>query len=273
MSTTTSHLQDVPFLVCGAETAFRVGPVVADGDWIRVEMQTGEWVDGPDGRPSFGSLGVLIDDMLGYAIVRARPAGHWATSTEIHAEFSDHIPDDGTALHAESRVVVLDPASGLAQGRVFDASGRTIALASQRLRFIPGTPAALDATDSASPGFTARGGSTLAQLGGVIERHDRGASLTFPLGPAVCNPMGTLHGGIMLCATELAGSHAVQSEEFPLTTAAVHIAYVRPGPVDGEVTFEATTVHRGRSLAVAHVVSCNAEGKVCTYATVTSHAA
>jgi acyl-coenzyme A thioesterase PaaI-like protein len=35
--------------------------------------------------------------------------------------------------------------------------------------------------------------------------------------------------------------------------------------------FEASTVHRGRTLAVAQVTSRNAAGKICTLATVTSH--
>ncbi|MDB5911030.1 MAG: hypothetical protein JWP34_5147 [Massilia sp.] len=272
MTATSSAPANVPFVVCGAESAFRVGPITADGDTIHAMMQTGEWIEGPDGRPAFGSLGVLIDDMLGYAIVRVRPEGHWATSTEIHVEFSDHLPQDGSLLHAESRAVVLDRSSGLAQGRIFDRSGRTIALGSQRLRFVPGTPAAL-AMGADPPVFESRNGTTMEQLGGTLTRHQGGARLTFPLGPDVSNPMGTLHGGIMLCATEIAGHHAVQNEEHPLTTAAVHIAYLRPGPVEGEVTFEAMTVHRGRSLAIAQVVSRNAQGKICTHATVTSHAA
>jgi acyl-coenzyme A thioesterase PaaI-like protein len=77
----------------------------------------------------------------------------------------------------------------------------------------------------------------------------------------------------MLCATEVVAHHAVRSEENPLRTAALHIVYLRPGPVAGEVTFEATRVHQGRSLAATQVISRNAQGKLCTYATVTSHAA
>lgn len=275
MTATSRPSTELPFVVCGAESAFRVGPIRADGDTIHAAMQTGSWTEGPDGRPSFGSLGVLVDDMLGYAIVKARPEGYWATSTEIHVEFSDHIPLDGTPLYAESQAVVLDPSSGLAQGQIFDSSGRTIAIGSERLRFIPGTPAALAmaANPASAPVFAPRQGNTLEQLDGALNRHNGGASLTFPLGPAVSNPMGTLHGGIMLCATEMVGRHAVQSKEHPLMTAAVHIAYLRPGPVEGRVTFEATTVHRGRRLAVAQVVSHNAEGKMCTHAMVTSHAA
>ena len=274
MTTLSRLAQEPPFVVCGAESAFRVGPITADGAGIHAVMQTGPWTVGPDGRPSFGSLGVLVDDMLGYAIVRARPDGHWATSTEIHVEFSDHLPHDGSALFAESQAVVLDPSSGLAQGRVFDSSGRTIAIASQRLRFIPATSAALAmaANPASAPIFDVSDGTTLEQLRGTLTRHGKGASLTFPLGPAVSNPMSTLHGGIMLCATEIVGNHAVQSNDHPLTTAAVHIAYLRPGPVEGEVTFEATTIHRGRRLALARVVSRNAEGKLCTHATVTAHA-
>ncbi|WP_352231500.1 hotdog fold thioesterase [Actinomadura sp. NBRC 104425] len=249
-------------------------------------MRTGPWTEGPDGRPCLGSLGVLVDDMLGYAVVRARPEDHWPTSLEIHVEFSGHMPIDGSPIYAESRAIDLSPSGGLAQGRLFDAAGRTIAIASQRLRYIPGTPSAVLSAASTAEGTAGepardaapataadfRPATTLEQLGGTLTRHDSGARLAIPVSPAVSNPNRTLHGGIMLCATEIAGHHAVQSAERPLRTGAVHISYLRPGPLEGEVVFEATTVHRGRSLAVAQVVSRNGQGKVCTFATVTSHA-
>ncbi|HET7304047.1 MAG TPA: hotdog fold thioesterase, partial [Segeticoccus sp.] len=136
------------------------------------------------------------------------------------------------------------PGSGLSEGRVFDERGRSIALCSQRLRFIPGTPAALGRPGRDAPAVPLREVGTVEQL----------------------------HGGIMLCATEVAGHDAVRPEEGGLRTSAVHITYVRPGPLEGEVTFAARTVHRGRSLAVAQVVSRNPAGKICSYATVTSHA-
>jgi uncharacterized protein (TIGR00369 family) len=271
--TVTRSDAGVPFVIGGPESAFRVAPVTAHGSLFRGTMETGNWVIGPDGTPSFGSLGVLVDDILGYPVVTARPPGNWATSTEISVSFCAPLPEGRSTIQAESCVVSLSPSGGLAQTRVFDAAGQTIALGSQRLRFIAGTPAALSSGGPAeeSSGYKIPAGTILDLLSASISRYKNGAALVLPLGPSVSNPMGTLHGGIMLCASELAGHAAVQSHDHPVTTSSVNIAYLRPGPVKGQATFEATILHRGRTLAVAQVVSRNPEGKICTLATVTCH--
>ena len=263
----------VPFLIGGPESAFRVAPVTAHGDVFRGAMETGSWVLGPDGRPSVGSLGVLVDDVLGYPIVHARPEGCWATSIEISVDFCASLPRDGSPLQAESHVVCLSPSGGLAQARVLDATGAVIAFGKQRLRFIHGTPAALTpGDDGQEPAVWQRHqASALELLGAAISSTADGATLTLPLGPGVSNPMGTLHGGIIFCASELAGHAALQRPGSPLATASVNIAYLRPGPVVGQAAFEAITMHRGRTLAVSQVVSRNAAGKICTLATVTCH--
>jgi uncharacterized protein (TIGR00369 family) len=266
---------EVPFVAGGPESVFRVGPVIACGDVFRGTMATGGWVLGPDGHPSCGALGVLIDDVLGYPVVAARPAGCWAVSTEISVDFCAPVPPGDAGLEAESRVVHRDSSGGLAEARVLDAAGRVIASGRQRLRFIPGTPAALapGGPGSGAPAGPPGQAPALDQLGATMSPTADGAVLHLPLGPAVANPMGTLHGGIMFCATELAGHAAVQRPGSFLSTASVHISYLRPGPVVGRVTFEAVTLHRGRTLAVSQVAGRNEAGKVCTLATVTCHRA
>jgi len=264
---------EVPFLAGGPERAFRVGPVTACGEAFRGTMATGRWVLGPDGHPSCGALGVLIDDVLGYPVVAARPAGYWAVSTEISVDFCAPVPAGGAGLEAESRVVHRDSSGGLAEARVRDAAGGVIASGRQRLRFIPGTPAALAAGGPGPepPAGPPRQSPALDQVGATLSATADGAVLHLPLGPAVANPMGTLHGGIMFCATEMAGHAAVQRPGSSLSTASVHISYLRPGPVVGRVTFEAVTLHRGRTLALSRVAGRNEAGKICTLATVTCH--
>jgi uncharacterized protein (TIGR00369 family) len=266
---------EMPFVLGGPESAFRVGSLTAHGEVFSGTMETGNWVIGPDAAPCFGSLGVLVDDILGYPIVRSRPPGNWATSTEISVSFCAPIPAGRSVLQAESSIISLTRSGGLSQARVFDAAGQTIAIASQRLRFIPGSPGDLSASrEAAQAAGWNPDATTLGLLGASLSRSAGGAALALPLGPLVSNPMGTLHGGIMLCASELAGHAAVQSADHPLTTTSVHIAYLRPGPVQGQATFEATILHRGRTLAVAQVVNRSPSGKICTLATVTcQHAA
>ena len=108
-------------------------------------------------------------------------------------------------------------------------------------------------------------------VGRALTRTPGAATLVLPGSGTLVNPMGNLHGGIMFCASELAGHAAVQSMDYPLTTASVTITYLRPGLATGPTVFEASTVHRGRTLAVTQVTSRNAAGKICTLATVTSH--
>lgn len=261
---------EVPFIVGGPEITFRVAPVVAREEIFWGAMETGRWVTGPDGRPCFGSLGVLLDDALGYAVVHSRPAGCWATTVETSVSFCAPVPAGATTLRAQSRVVTIGPSGGVAQVSVTDAAGQVVAFGTQRMRWISWTPAAADGAGP-SPARPPSETPVLQQLGGSISATAEGAVLTLPPRPSLVNPMGVLHGGILFWASEMAGHAAVQRPGAGLTTASVHIAYVRPGPVTEPTVFEAVTLHRGRTLAVSQVTSRNAAGKTCTLATVTCH--
>lgn len=263
----------LPFFVGGAERAFRVdaGRRLADGR-VEVTMRTGPWMVGPDGRPSLGGLGVLIDDTVGYAVVLDRPAGHWATSQEIHVETVGTPPTDGSLLTGHATVTSRDTGSGLASGEIIDARGNLVAVITQRLRFIPGTPGDPAPGSDRSTDRPTEDGDVLAQLGAVTEDTPAGARLTVPLAASARNPMGTLHGGILLCGSELSGLRALSDDEREaLVTSSVKINYLRPGPVSGDIVFEAQRIHRGRSVGVAEVVTRTPEGKLCTRATVTAH--
>jgi uncharacterized protein (TIGR00369 family) len=290
---------------------FRVSPVTTAGDVFHASMATGSWTTGPDGQPCAGSVGVLADVALGYPVVAVGGDGRWAISIELAVDFCAPVPQGGQRLRSESSVAALSPSGGLTQARFIGADGTLVAVGKQRMRFTsadrslltgeeagtwrarPGGAAAPGAAspggalpdgappdgappdgappDGAPPDGALREASTLGQLGASITRTPDGAALALPGSGAVVNPMGNLHGGIMFCASELAGLAAVQSADYPLTTASVTVTYLRPGPATGQTVFEAGTVYRGRTLAVAQVTSRNAAGKICTLATVTCH--
>jgi uncharacterized protein (TIGR00369 family) len=290
-----------PFLLGGPELMFRVAPVTTAGDVYHASMGTGSWTTGPDGQPCAGSVGVLADVALGYPVVAAGGDGRWAISIELAVDFCAPVPQGGQPLRSESSVVALGPSGGLTQARFIGADGTLVAVGKQRMRFtsfdrslltgeeagtgqsrpagigpdgLAGAGAATSSTRSpngAPPGGALREASALGQLGASLARTPDGATVALPGSGTVVNPMGNLHGGIMFCASELAGHAAVQSADYPLTTASVTITYLRPGPATGQTVFEASTVYRGRTLAVAQVTSRNAAGKICTLATVTSH--
>ena len=56
---------------------------------------------GPSGLPCAGSLAVLVDNALGYAMIAELPKGCWSVSAEISIELCAAIPIDGSLLRAE----------------------------------------------------------------------------------------------------------------------------------------------------------------------------
>lgn len=260
----------VPYLHGTAEAAFGVGGVHGDATRTVGSMQTGPWSTDGDGHSSAGALGVLIDDVLGYAVVSARPPGHWAVSTEIHADFGQQVPGPGVELRAESSAIALGPRGGLASGVV--RAGGLIATATERLQFVPGEPGGLSETGAARhvPPDTDRDPGSLPELLGAVRAGTAGAAvLRFTPTAQLANPVGNLHGGVLFSAAELAGRWALEPGPAALVTSSVHLAFLRPLRLHEEVRLEAAIAHRGRTLGVAHVVATNPDGKVCALATVT----
>ena len=248
---------------------------------VRLESATGRWLLGDDGTPCAGALGVLIDDSLGSTMLARRAGDRWPVSTEISVDLGAPPPCDGSPLVAEARCLDDSPGAGvaLAQGRVLDHAGRTIAVTTMRGRYVPVGEAAISA-GTIPPGTSARrdaASSTLALLAGTVrrrgERGERGedVELVLPADPVFANPLGNTHGGVLLCASEIAGRLALRSGGGPLSTASVRIAYLRPAPLTDPMVFTAEVVHRGRTFGVARVTSRGASAKPCTVATVTCH--
>lgn len=115
-------------------------------------------------------------------------------------------------------------------------------------------------------------GGPLELLDAELTQTDTGAAIAFDLVPRLMNPLGNLHGGLLLCASEVAGSAALRSGGLPFVTSTIHISFLRPAPLGQRLTVEAVVEHRGRSLGLATVTTRNAAGRVCTIATITAHA-
>jgi uncharacterized protein (TIGR00369 family) len=264
----------VPFVPTAAEALFCVTSLAGSAELTTGVMRTGVWSTGTDGRPSPGSLGVLLDDVAGYAVVAARPPGHWAVSVELHVDFCGELPGPGHELRGESRVVRADAVGGLAEGRILDAAGRVVASCSERMLFVPGEPGGLSApVEPAAPGPRRTPAPDLPALLGVdLSRTGSGAELTLTAGAELANPVGNMHGGVLLCLTELVGGHALGDPAAPLVSSSVHITFVRPVALHQQVRLDATVAHRGRKLGVASVLGTDAAGRVCTVATVTGRA-
>ena len=260
----------------GPEELFGVGDATERAGGVRLEMAAGRWTLDDDGALCAGALGVLVDDALGNAMINPMPDGYWPVSTEISVDVVARPPGAPNVLTAVSHRLddLADGFGGgaLAQGRVLDGAGRTIAVATMRGRYVPvGDREPLATYGTIPPGTTGRreaAPGVSALLGGAVRRRGADVEFALPADPAFTNPLGVTHGGILLCGSEIAGRRALCAAGASLTTASVHIAYLRPVPTTGPLMFTAEVVHSGRTLGVARVtgraVSSDRPGTVAT---------
>jgi uncharacterized protein (TIGR00369 family) len=247
------------------ENLFGVGPMLAESGRARVSMPTGPWLRGRDGRLSPAGLGVLLDDVLGQAVLIERPAGLWSVTTELNLDVVAPLPADGPAVSATASPVLLDAAGGLARGEVRDAADRCLAVATTWGRFIAGIPdAVFDPPEL--PADVARG-ECLSELL-QVRIADTGL-LDLPFRADLGNPQGVVHGGVLLCLAVMSAEQALHGSQ--LEIASVRVVYLRPAV--NELKFGPVIVHHGRSLGVVRVDVTNAAGTLCTSATVTARSA
>jgi uncharacterized protein (TIGR00369 family) len=249
----------------GPENLFDLGPVRAESGRARASMPTGPWLRGRDGRLSPAGLGVLLDDVLGQAVLIERPAGLWSVTTELNIDVAAPLPADGTTLRATAAPVLLDGAGGLARGEVRDAAGRCLAVGTTWARFFAGIPdAVFDPPEL--PADIARG----ACLSDLLRVRIAGTGfLDLPARTDLGNPQGVVHGGVLLCLAVMAAEQALHDSQ--LAVASVRVVYLRPAV--NALTFGPAVIHQGRSLGVVRVDVRNAAGALCTSATVTARSA
>ena len=266
---TIEDVTALPFVATGVEALFRVTPVTGDATHGTSTMTTGPWMADERGLPCRGALGVLMDDVTGYPITARAPAGHWSVTTELHLDFSRSPALDGSVLRAESQVVTEDPDGGLATSRVVDESGRVVALASARLRFVAADMPTGSVPDHVAP--ARMNATSIIELLGAHHRRDNAAAgLELEPSESLRNPLGNVHGGVLLCASELAG-HSAVTPHAEFQTTSIAMAFVRPCPGTEPITFAPRMIYRGRTFAVVQVAGRNRSGKTCTTATITCH--
>ncbi|MCM3924880.1 thioesterase family protein [Frankia sp. AiPs1] len=280
-----------------AETRFRVLPPVHGDDGTRVRMRIGPWLAGPGGVPTVGSLGVVVDDAIGSTILRARLGDRHSVTSQLSLEVVVPPPWAGPELTAHATLLGRDAVGGLAAATVYDGDGRVVAVATGRCRYVPADilppggmrpplPPAdhtslFDTLDLASASAPATAGAIPEQAppaaepmsaaeamsaAGTAGAEAGGPALVLPSGPGMQNPHNTVHGGVLLCGSDLAV--ALADPDGPPHTTSVRISFLRPGDGNHPVTFTTRAVHRGRSLAVYEVSAGGPAGRPYTVATV-----
>jgi acyl-coenzyme A thioesterase PaaI-like protein len=247
------------------ENLFDLGPVLAESGSARASMLTGPWLRGGDGRLSPAGLGVLVDDVLGQAVLMKRPAGLWSVTTELNIDVAAPLPDNGQLVSATASSALIDEAGGLARGEVRDAAGRCLAVATTWARYAVGLPDEV-LVPPELPADVARG-ECLTEL--LQVRICGTGLLELPPRADLGNPQGVVHGGVLLCLAVMAAEQALHDR--PLEIASVRVVYLRPAVL--ELTFAPVIVHPGRSFGVVRVDVTNAAGALCTSATVTARSA
>jgi uncharacterized protein (TIGR00369 family) len=247
------------------EHLFDMGPMLVEDGRALASMPTGPWLRGPDGRLSPAGLGVLLDDVLGQAVLIQRPPGLWSVTTELNLDVVAPLPADGPMVSATASPVLIDDAGGLARGEIRDAAGRCLAIGTTWARFVAGIPAEIFDPPEL-PDDIARGEclSDLLQL-----RIPDAGLIDLPSRADLGNPNGVVHGGILWCLAVMSAGQALHSRQ--LEVASVKVVYVRPAV--RELKFVPVVVHHGRSLGVVRVDVVNAAGALCTSATVTARSA
>jgi uncharacterized protein (TIGR00369 family) len=247
------------------ENLFDIGPVLAESGLARTSMPTGPWLRGRDGRLSPAGLGVLVDDVLGQAVLMKRPSELWSVTTELNVDVAAPLPAGGPRVSATASPEQIDEAGGLARGEVRDDAGRLLAVATTWARYVVGIPDEV-LVPPELPADVARG-ECLSDL--LRVRISDSGHLDLPARADLGNPLGVVHGGVLFCLAVMAAEQALHDRQ--LEIASVRVAYVRPGV--RELTFAPVVVHLGRSFGVVRVDVTNAAGALCTSATVTARSA
>ena len=244
----------LPVVDTGPEALLRMGELTVEDGVSRGSMPVGPWLP-VHGRTPAGAVAVLVDDLLGYAIIADLPAGRWSVSAEITLDVLRPLPTSGL-LFADARLVQSDALGGFATGTVTAEDGSLLALCSQRGRFVH---APEDLVEEGAWGGPPRDGD-LERLLAVRD------GVPMPTSDVLANEGGSLHGGVSMFASDLVAGALAPG----LVTASLHITYTRAVPIGADVTWRAAVRHPGRSLTVVDVDGV-VDGRTCTTARVVLH--
>jgi acyl-coenzyme A thioesterase PaaI-like protein len=92
---------------CPPDDVFRIAEAHTDGRVVSASMPLGDWSVEADGVLAPGSLGVLIDSVLGYASMTTTP-GRWSMTTAMTLDVFPALQHAGDCLHAEAQVAEAD---------------------------------------------------------------------------------------------------------------------------------------------------------------------
>lgn len=238
-------------------------------DTALVSARMGSWLRDADGVLCEGAPGVLVDEALGFAAVGLGPAGQWSVATDLSLELLGARIEPDDELSASSRCVHRDEALTYAECEVVSASGRVVARATQRGRWIQGEPESLQG-EAAATG-RARDVTGLWGIEDLAAGPEDLGGVALTVDARTRNLLGSLHGGVSLTASMLAAKRALRgTRSAGLAPLSAHLTYPRPTRVGERIEYRVRAQHLGRSFAVLSVAGVSG-GTLRTMAQVTAH--
>jgi uncharacterized protein (TIGR00369 family) len=247
------------------EQRFGLTTCRVEGGVFQSVARVGEWMSGRHGGEQAGAVAVQFDHLMGEAMFTVAPPDHWPLTTELTFDIVVAPPWESETLHVTGRVAGTGTRGGFAHAELTDDSGRLLAIGTTWVHYVPvrRQPQTLDGS-----GVQPSSALNLAEHLSARMTSDGGAPRVDLLEPGLwTNDFGPLHGGVWASLVELAGSEVFADRG--LTTAHVHVGYLRSADLGGPVSVVAQPVHIGRSFGVVGVAGQDALGHRCVTATVT----
>lgn len=281
----TERRDSTPVSFSQTERRHLIEDVIFEAEQTVVHARGGPWSHLPDGRAGAGSLGVLVDNALGYDAGRwADPQG-WLVTREIRMDYLADVPIDGQLLTAVGRAEPPRGLAGFGAGEVLDASGRVIAVTTDWVRY--GSPFPLKFTNvesgSRSAGLAPGVPNGPGGPGCAVDALDavsgtwsptvaptEQSGLVVSVTPDVMNEAGSFHGGAAFAASVLTAELELAHSRPDARVTSAHVVHVGAGDPGETITFTAEVPHLGRSAQLLRVTGVDSAGRVIVMATITS---
>ena len=287
---------------------FGLEPVVASTASVTFSMPCSPWLQTAAGVFFAGTAALVADAPLGSAVLVGLGPGQFAVTSELSLNFLRPVDVSSERLVARARPIEVGRTLGLAEALVEDAHGRLVAHCTTRCFVISldvprldETPPALEAPvydtpdpylrpipeGSVDPGrwkqhdfadimrMQMTGEIPHPPFGqllkGVPELGDGTFKVTMPASRWFTSPSGTIYGGLLAYAADVALSGAfgttLASDELAATLD-LKVLFLRPAVPDGRpLTVTAKVMHRGKTFAIGQAEITNADGKIVALGT------
>jgi acyl-coenzyme A thioesterase PaaI-like protein len=199
-----------------------------------------------DGAVTLGGLALAADDALGMALTGALPRPSIGVAVQLNVELIRK-PTPGAEIRALGNVIQVDDRGGVASGSVVDGrTGHTLAIAT--LRNLVAEGASIDAAQAAPA-------EVMEPTTETISTAD----------PFFANPLGVIHGGILMILAERSASLAHPGR----TPLALQGTFLRPVFANGlELHCRTSDIRTGRRLVATTADISGADGVLAMTASV-----